>query len=191
MLTNLPLYIYSNILSFLPIFDIHNLWQVSKYSVLTKHKLQNTIAKYNNFQTYTQLQEFYRSLQIFSLIDVLDTTYTWSEAFIIGQQCYKGTINIKVKYLGYTDNWIEWIRADGGRIAKHGSMCYNGQNEPRPDDRIIYYNRGHWLDCRFICFVNEPTAKSQIVIKYRDTIFTFNYMKEYIAPVSRRGIILR
>lgn len=183
-LCHIPLDIYETVLQFLPLFDVHNLWQINKEQIQLKSQ---TKERYHfDHATHTK---FLRSLSIFKTIDVLDTTNRWCEATIIGHQIYKNVINIKVKYMGYSSNWNEWIRADNNRIAEHGSQCYNGTNEPKTNDRIIYYHRNRWRDLTFIS-IDRPN--NSITLRYRSTDppITITYIPTFIAPISRRAILM-
>ena len=184
---DLPVAVLAHILKYLPVFDIHNYWRTNVSISKTKCYLKELIAKCNDFDTYEQMQSFYRSIKLFGLIDVKDTENIWSEACIVGHQTYRGTINIKVKYLGFSDRWNEWLRADNGRVMPHGSKCYNGTNELQSNNRIIYYHRGHWLNGNFIAL---DTVKKEITFRHKDVILTVPYIPEYLAPISRRGILL-
>lgn len=191
MLNDLPLDIVYSIVTFLPIFDTHNFWQTTRTLASTKSQLKEHYARDNNYSTYQDLRDFYLSLKVFSSVDVLDTTYTWSEANIVGHQINKGAIYLKVRYLGYSTRWNEWIQADSGRIAKYGTLCYNGTNgDPTTNDRVIYYNRGRWREYRFVELTQDPTP--QIVLQHKGTTppIILPYIKAYIAPISRRGILL-
>ena len=139
--------------------------------------------------------DFFRGLQTFKLIDVLDTTNFWTEACIIGQQVYQQGINIKVKYLGFSDRWNEWIAADSNRIAPYGTKCYNGTNDPHPNNRILYYSTvtHRWKQYIFLGFENA-TNLSRIELMFnhnnRDRFVTYEYNKVHIAPISKRNVIL-
>lgn len=193
LLTKIPTDVFANILAFLPIFDIHNFWQVSKKTSHLKPRYKEQITQHYNYLTYNKLQTFYRSLVPFAYIDVLDTTGIWSEAVVIGQQVYRGIINIKVKYLGYSDGWIEWLRADYDRIAPYGTRCYNGTNELFYNNRVIYYHYGQWKTYYFValCSTNSanPTNPVKIKLKKNGVVLTLRYIKEHLAPVSRKELM--
>lgn len=184
LFNELPLDIYEIILQFLPFFDVHNLWQVNKEQTQLK---EQTKERYQ--PDYTALVKFYKSLSIFKSVDVLDTTNIWCEGTIIGHQVYKNIINLKIRYSGYSSKWNEWMRADNGRLDMYGSQCYNGTNEPKVNNRVIYYHRNQW--CNFI-FISIDLPNNSITLQHRtvDPPITMTYIPIYLAPVSRRGILL-
>lgn len=173
----------------LSVFDWHNLVQVNKKMSKFKKTTKDRYAQYCGYKNYVLLYSFYRSLNVFKVIDVLDTRDVWCEAYIIGQQVYKNTINIKVKYMGYSDNWNEWLRADTGRIAENGKYTYTGKNELQRGNQFIYYYRNKWIVCIFLEFY-KLSLVPMIKFKYKNRVCTGVHIKSYIAPVSRRNIIL-
>lgn len=196
MLNQIPSDITFTILKYLPVFDVHNLWQIDRALSHQKQNLKENYAKQQKYESYNKLKKFYKSIKIFSQVDVLDTTDTWCEAVITGHQLYRGTINLKIRYLGFSDRWNEWMRADNGRITEYGSKCYNKINgkPPQPNDHILYYHRNRWRQFRFVQFEaeNEPEIPVKIVLQKSEITppIRLDYIEDYLAPVSRRSILL-
>lgn len=188
-LTYLSTNILEHILIYLPIFDVHNLWQLNSSSHKLKKITKEQYAKYHGFNKYQELKKFYKSLDVFKVIDVLDTRNIWCEAYVIGHQVHNGVVNIKVKYLGYSDCWNEWLRADTGRITHNGAKCYTGKNELKCGHQVIYYYRNKWIVCQFLEFYNMSLVPMMRFV-YKGKERTGIYLKSYLAPVSRRNIIM-
>lgn len=132
MLNKIPSNITFTILTYLSVFDVHNLWKTNKKQSKQKKQLKEFYAKQQNYESYNTLKKFYNSIQIFGHVNVLDTTQTWCNAVIIGHQIYKGTINVKIRYIGFSDRCDEWMRVDNGRISEYGSKCNNKINGKPP-----------------------------------------------------------
>lgn len=195
-----PKDILLQIIEYLRPFDISNLSLTYK----TLHTDIDEKMKDLYFtQTYKELYTNFRamlkflwSLRVFNKVDVYDTTGVWCEAVIIGHQIYKNSVQIKVKYLGYSSRWNEWMKADNGRVVPYSTKCYNGFNEPVLGNRVLYYYRHKWRTFTFLGYENSENDSNEtfrkIVLQKKsdEPPIVASYIKDYIAPISRRGILI-